>query len=281
VHAIVDSHVHLWNPQRLRYPWLDGLPQLNRPFLPDDFAAASAGTNVEKMIFVECGRDASQALAEVEWILELAKTEPRLRGIVAHASVEKGVAVREDLEALAAFPLVKGVRRLLQGESDLHYCLQPGFVAGVRLLAKYDFTFDLCIRHEQLSAATELVCLVPEVQFVLDHFGKPPVEAGQLEPWAVQLKKLAQLPNVVCKLSGLTTEADWQAWQPGQLQPYFAVAREAFGFDRVLFGGDWPVCTLATEYQRWVDTVAAATADASEADRKKLFQSNAERIYRI
>lgn len=281
MHGIVDSHLHLWNPQQLRYPWLDELPQLNRPFLPDDFDAASKGAGVAKMIFVECGRDPSQALAEAKWISELAKTEPRLRGIVAHASLENGDAVRNDLELLAALPLVKGVRRLLQGESEVEFCLRPEFITGVRLLAGFDFTFDLCIRHEQLPAVTELIRRVPEVQFVLDHFGKPPVKAGELIVWARHFTALARLPNVACKMSGLTTEADWQHWRAEDLQPYFDVALVAFGCDRVLFGGDWPVSTLATSYQRWLETVLQLTEGASEVDRQKLFQLNAENIYRI
>jgi L-fuconolactonase len=279
--AIVDAHVHFWNPALRRYDWLDGLPVLNRAFLPEDFAVASAGAHVAKMIFVECGCKTSQSLAEVDWVSHLAKTDTRVRGIVANARLEKGLGVRDEIAALAARPLVKGVRRLLEGERDAGFCLRPEFISGVKLLAEFGFTFDLCVRHEQLRAVTELVRRVPEVQFILDHLGKPPVREGKIRPWAGELKALGTLPNISCKLSGLTTEADWQGWQPAQLQPHFEVAREAFGFDRLLFGGDWPVCTLATEYPRWVDTVAAATADANEADRKKLFQSNAERIYRI
>jgi len=278
---IIDTHVHLWNPALLCYGWLDGLPALNRAFMPADFAAASAGAGVSKIMFVEGGADASQALPEVDWISALAKTETRLRGIVANAPLENAAGVREHLRQLACRPLVKGVRRLLQSESDAEFCLRPEFIAGVRLLADFGFTFDLCIRHEQLRAVTELVRRVPEVQYILDHFGKPPVRDGKIEPWATELKVLAKLPNVGCKLSGLTTEADWKTWQPDHLQPYFEVALAAFGFDRVLFGGDWPVCTLATEYQRWVDAVAVLTSEGSEADRKKLFQSNAERIYGI
>jgi L-fuconolactonase len=279
--CLVDSHVHLWNPELLRYTWLDGLPKLNRLFLPADFATASAKSNVTKMIFVECACEAMQSLAEVEMVSALAKNEPRLRGIVAHAALENGEAVCDDLEKLAGRPLVKGVRRMLQGESDPEFCLRPDFLAGVKALANFQFTFDLCVRHEQLRAATELVRRVPEVQFVLDHFGKPPVSAGKLEPWTTELKSLAALPNVNCKISGLTTEADWKNWQPEHLKPYFDVALESFGFDRVLFGGDWPVCTLATDYQRWVETVCALTSNATEEERKNLFQKNAERIYRI
>ena len=278
---IVDAHVHFWNSARLRFDWLAGLPALNRAFDSREFAAASAQAGVTKFIFVECGCEPRQALYEVEWISMLAKTEPRLKGIVAFAPMEKGAAVRAELSALANHPLVKGVRRNLQGEIDTGFCLQPDFIAGIKLLAEFDFTFDLCIRHDQLAAATELVRRVPEVRFVLDHFGKPPVKAGQVEPWATQLRALAELPNASCKISGLTTEADWENWKAEQLRPYFEVALGAFGSDRVLFGGDWPVCTLATDYHRWVEMVAAVTTSATEADRKKLFQTNAEKFYCI
>ena len=279
--SIVDSHVHLWNPAQLRYSWIDGLPALNRAFLPADFATASAGANVGKLIFIECGCEPAQSLAEANWISNLAKTEPRLKGIVAHALLEKGGSVQADFEKLAANPLVKGVRRNLQGERDAEFCLRPEFVAGVKLLAEFGFTFDLCIRHDQLRSAAELVCCVPQVNFVLDHFGKPDVRGKKTDSWAADLKTLATLPNVVCKISGLATEADWKSWQPADLKFYFERALECFGFNRILFGGDWPVATLATSYQRWLETVQNYFSFATEIDRIKLFQTNAERIYHV
>jgi len=278
---IVDSHVHIWNPHRLRYAWLDDLPQLNRPYLPEDFSAASAGAGLVKMIFVECGREAAQALDEVDWISTLANNEPRICGIVAHASLEKGEAARADLEKLSSRPLVKGVRRLLQCEGEADFCLRPDFVTGVKMLADFEFTFDLCIRHEQLRSVTELARRLPGVQFILDHFGKPPVRDGRIEPWATQLRDLAKLPNVSCKISGLTTEANWETWSAAKLRPYYEVALEAFGFDRVLFGGDWPVSTLATDYQRWVEAIHELASEFTDLDRRKLFQTNAEKVYRL
>jgi len=279
--AIVDSHLHLWDPTQLRYSWLTGLVELNRPFLPLDFASAAAEANVDKFIFVEGGCDPNQGLAEVDWVCSLKKTEPRLRGVVAHVPLEAGAGIKNDLEALAGRPLVKGVRRILQEEKDPSFCLQQNFVAGVKLLAGFGWTFDLCVRHEQLGAVTELVRNVPEVEFVLDHFGKPGVRNKVLEPWATNLKALARLPNVSCKVSGLATEADWKKWQVADLRPYFEIALESFGFERVLFGGDWPVATLATTYSRWVETVAKCTGSISDAERAKLFRTNAERIYRV
>jgi predicted TIM-barrel fold metal-dependent hydrolase len=279
--SIVDSHVHLWNPTQFRYAWLDGLPALDRPFLAADFSSASASADVRKMIFVECGCEPAQSLAEVDWISGLAKNELRLKGIVAYAPLENVEATRVKLQELAKCKLVKGVRRNLQGEHDAEFCLRPNFITGMKLLAEFGFTFDLCIRHDQLPMAAELVRSVPQVTFVLDHFGKPDVRGKKTEPWKVNLKMLAARPNVVCKISGLTTEADWENWQPDDLKYYFETALECFGFDRILFGGDWPVATLATNYVRWLETVQNYVSFATETDQIKVFQTNAERIYRV
>jgi L-fuconolactonase len=277
----VDAHVHWWDPGRFRYEWLDELPALNRAFLPGDYRNASSAANVGKMVFVECGCQSKQGLAEVDWIFGLAQQEPRIKGIVAHAPLEKGANVRRELEELARRPLVKGVRRSLQGERDSEVFLCPEFITGVSLLEEFGFTFDVCIRHEQLRAATDLARRVPNVTFVLDHFGKPSVREAKTEPWAGDLKAFAMLPNTVCKFSGLATEGEWQHWKPESFKFYLEWALECFGFDRVLFGGDWPVVTLATSYQRWLDLVAEFCRDAGEADLAKLFRTNAERIYRV
>ena len=233
------------------------------------------------MVFVESGCDPGQSLAEVEWVSALGVEDSRIGGIVAHAPLEQGDAVREHLVQLSAMPLVKGVRRLLQGESGVDFCLHPDFIEGVRLLEEFNFSMDLCIRHDQLAAVTELVRKAPSVQFVLDHFGKPPVKSGSLEPWRSELRGLAGLPNVSCKVSGLTTEADWQTWSTNDLKPYFETVIEFFGPDRMIFGGDWPVCTLASEYSRWMDTVLALTDSLSDDDRRKLFHSNAVNTYHL
>ncbi|MDB6017198.1 MAG: amidohydrolase 2 [Pedosphaera sp.] len=279
--SIVDSHVHWWEPALFKYSWLDGLPALNRAFLPAEMAEASATAKVGKLIFVECGGEAEQGIAEVDWVSNLAKEELRLKGIIARASLEKGKAVRAELTALARRPLVKGVRRLLQGEREADFLMRPEFVTGIEMLGEFGFTFDLCIRQDQLRGSVELVRRVPQVMFVLNHFGKPEVRSGRMEPWAADLKALAELPNVVCKLSGLATEADWRHWQAGDLKPYFERALECFGFDRVLFGGDWPVATLATSYDRWVETVRGMILGAKKTDWIKVFQTNAERIYHV
>jgi L-fuconolactonase len=279
--AIVDSHCHFWDPTRFHYAWNHDLPALNRAFVPADLAIVRTTAEVKKIIFVECDCAPAQSLAEADWVSDLAKSEPRLKGIIARASVEKGRAVRADLEKLASRPLVKGVRRNLQGEREVEFGLQPEFIAGIELLAEFNFTFDLCIRHEQMHSLVGLVKRIPQVTFVLDHFGKPDIRARKREPWATDLKALAALPNVVCKISGLTTEADWDNWRPDDLKFYFERALEGFGFNRLLIGSDWPMATLATSYQRWIETVQQLFSFATEAERIQLLQTNAERIYRV
>lgn len=280
---MVDSHVHFWNPQHLRYPWLQDVPALNRPFLPADLdeAARLAPAELRKIVFVEAGCEASLHLEEARWVTELAAREPRIRGIVANASVERGGVVREALAELARLPLVKGVRRLLQEEPDPAFCLQPAFVEGVRAVAEFGFTFDLCIFHHQLAAVIELVRRCPEVRFVLDHLAKPAAREQRLDPWRAGIRTLSALPNVVCKISGLATEADHTRWQPEQLRPYLEHVLDCFGFGRVLFGSDWPVATLAIRYARWVELVLEVAAAASDADRHRLFSGNAELCYRV
>jgi L-fuconolactonase len=280
VPIIVDAHVHLWNPEQFRYAWLDDLPALNCAMLPADLAKASGPASVSKFICVESGCDSSQCLAEADWITGFAEAEPRLKGIIAHAPLEKGKAVRPNLELLGRHPLVKGVRRNLQAESD-DFLNRPELVEGLKLLPEFNFTFDLCVCADQLPAVIELARGVPQVSFVLDHFGKPAVRDRSYGTWAHHVRELANLPNVACKISGLATEADWTNWRSEDLKPYFDHALTCFGWHRVLFGSDWPVATLATSYDRWIETVLELIPNARERERRQLFQTNAERIYRV
>jgi L-fuconolactonase len=276
---LVDSHVHLWDQAVQPYPWLNDMPALNRRHTPAEFRAAGGPVAVAKLIFVQCG--GADALIEVAWVDRLAREEPRIAGIVAQAPLEQGEVVASWLERLATIPRVKGVRRLLQDEPDDAFCLRPEFVRGVRLLPRFGFSFDLCIYHRQLANVIRLVRQCPQVSFVLDHLGKPGIRARQLDPWRAELRELATLPNVVCKLSGVATEADHAAWTAADLRPYLDHALECFGPARLLFGSDWPVSTLATDYPRWVATVDAALEGCTTEERQRIFARNAEAFYRI
>lgn len=279
---IVDAHIHLWDRPQFPRVWLDGLTALNRPFGLAEFREQAAGLPIAGMVFVETDVAPAYGLLEAQWAVSQADVDPRLCGVVATAPLDDGPQVRPYLDALAALgPLVKGVRRNLQDERDPDFCQREDFVAGVQLLAIYGFSFDICIRHEQLPAVTALVRECPEVTFVLDHLGKPAIREGLLDPWRDQLAALATLPNVACKVSGLATEGDWNRWQPDDLAPYVAHALAMFGPSRVLFGGDWPVVTLASSYRRWVETLDALTTHLSVSDQRLLWSDNARRWYRL
>ena len=278
---IVDTHLHIWDLDRLRYPWLANVPPLNKNHLIGDYRRACGPVAVAKMVFLQCECDAAQFQQEADWVTEVAQSDSRIRGIVPWAPLEKGVAAEAELAHLAANPLIKGIRRIIQFEPDQEFCLRPDFVRGVQLLPAYGLSFDLCINHTQLANTIKLVRQCEEVGFVLDHIGKPDIKAGHLDPWRAELKELAALPNVHCKLSGLVTEADHAKWTPADLQPYIDHVIACFGFDRVMFGGDWPVSTQASDYPRWVNTLDAALRGASAADLRKLYVTNAETFYRI
>lgn len=276
---IIDTHLHIWDPAKLSYPWHDSVPPLNRPFLLTDYDEHRAAVDVEGMVFLECDVAPVDRLPEAKWVTEQAAADPRIRAIIASAPLEDGTAASADLQALADLPLVRGIRRLIQDEPADDFCVRPGFVAGVKLLPEFGFTFEICVKHRHLANAVKLVRQCPEVMFILDHIGKPGIRDGLLEPWRQDIRDLAALPNAHCKVSGLVTEADHQNWTRDQLRPYIDHVIECFGFDRVMYGGDWPVSTLATKYPNWVATLDWAVSGCGEDEQRKLYRDNAVAFY--
>jgi L-fuconolactonase len=277
----VDAHVHLYDPGVIRYGWMKGKPVLEQQHLMAQLDAARGPVELEALVWVEVGADPGQYLQEASFVDGLARADRRIRAMVAAAPLERGAAVTPDLEKLAAHGLTRGIRRLLQDEPDDAFCLRPGFVEGVRLLARHGLSFDICVYHRQLAGAVELVRRCPEVRFVLDHAGKPGIRDGLMEPWRTHIAELAALPNVWCKLSGLITEADHVNWTREQLRPYIDHVIERFGFARVMFGSDWPVAEQTHRYDEWVEIVDQAVVDASDDERRKLFRDSAIAFYRL
>lgn len=279
---LLDAHVHLWEVDRFEYAWLESFPTLNRDHGLDDYERATEDAGVDGMVFVECTEsfDDEVSRQEVEWVESLAREEDRIRGIVAHASLEKGTDARPHLDWLSDRPLVTGVRRIVQEEPH-DFLRRPDFLNGIRLLNEYDFTFDLTVRAAQLDSAIALVDQCPEVKFVLDHLGKPGIRDAAWEPWSRRIAELAERENVCCKLSGVLTEASLDDWTYEGVAPYVDHALECFGVDRVLFGGDWPVLRLAADYATWVDVVGRYLQRWSPSEKRALCRENAERIYQL
>ncbi len=279
--AIIDAHVHLLDQRRFGYGWAAGAPSLARDWRLDDLARAAKPYEIEGVVFVEVDVDMPQYLDEAVWVEETAEADKRLKGAVVALPLERGPAVEPEIARVAALKTARGVRRLIQNQPDPEFMLRPGFLEALKLLPKYGLSFDICIFHPQLANALEMVRRCPEVSFVLDHIAKPGIKDARFEPWGGEIAALAKLPNVVCKLSGMTTEADHRAWTPAQLRPYIDHVVGCFGPDRILYGGDWPVSTLAGDYLQWLTTLEAATAHFSPAERRKLFRDNAVRVYRL
>ncbi len=278
---IIDTHLHVWDPALLRYPWLASSPLLNRRYDVNDFRQACGPVAVEQMVFLQAECDFAQFIDEAQWVTAQAQIDPRLTGIVPWAPLEQGDAARPALAQLAANPLIKGIRRIIQFEPDQAFCLRPDFVTGVQILPEYGFHFEICINHTQLANTLKLVAQCPNTTFILNHIGKPDIKQHVLEPWQQELRQLAAFPNVWCKLSGVVTEADHAHWTPADLQPYIDHVIDCFGFGRVMYGGDWPVAFLAAEYPRWVETLANAVSGCSDAELHQLFHDNAQSFYRL
>ena len=279
---IVDSHVHLYDTKRLNYAWLQAVPKINRTYVPSDYHKARAHVEVDKYVFAEVAVDPGLHLEEARFIQEIADADAKLAGMIAHLPLERGPAgVEADLAALKKLPALRGIRRLIEIERNPAFCLEPPFLAALRLLPSHNLTFDICVKQFAMTYAIELVKRCPDVSFVLDHIGKPDIKNGLREPWWSQLREMARFPNVVCKLSGVISEADHASWTAEQVKPYMAHAIDCFGFDRILYGSDWTVSELTHSYPDWVAILDEVVAGASEGEKRKLYRDNAIRTYRL
>jgi len=274
---VIDAHVHFWDPSALRYPWLAAEPALAAPFLPSDYTPLASG-EVDAVVFVEANPAPELAPEEVAWVNHLAESEPRIAGIVAFVDLLDESRRDASLARLNRTPRVVGVRYNIQHQ-PAGFALQPPFVRGVKAVGASGWPFDLCITADQLDDVIALVERCPDVTFVLDHCGKPAIRDHAFDAWARALERLASHDRVSCKISGLLTESREDQRSADLLARWIEHVRVCFGARRLLYGSDWPVCTLAGGAGRWRAIVDEVTATWPHADRQAFFADNALRIY--
>ena len=293
---IVDTHQHLWDLDLFHLPWAASSPVLNRSYRTADYLAATAGLNVVKAVYMEVDVTPEQQAAEAEFIIDLCQQAdaPTAGAVISGrpASAEFDAYIRR----FAASPYVKGVRQVLHvPDTPPQYSLAPAFVQGVQLLGELGLSFDLCMRPAELLDAAALVEQCPSTPFILDHCGNadPYVIKGDAsdvdaadpffhtaQQWRDGIDRLAGCSNVVCKISGIVARAK-PGWQAADLAPTINYCLDAFGPDRVIFGGDWPVCTLGASYAEWATALRQVIANRPEAEQRKLLHDNAVRLYRL
>ncbi|MEU5756887.1 amidohydrolase family protein [Streptomyces sp. NPDC047829] len=278
---VVDAHHHLWDLAVRDQEWLDGpeCAPLRRSFAPAELEAEARASGVTATVLVET----VNAAEETPELLALAAGSELIAAVVGWTDLT-APGVAEELARLASLPggaFLRGVRHQVQGEPDPDWLTRPEVLRGLRAVAAAGLVHDLVVRPHQLPAATRAAAAVPGLTFVLDHLGKPPIASGTREPWARRVRELAALPNTVCKLSGMVTEADRASWTVADLKPYADTVLDAFGPRRVMFGSDWPVCTLAARYGEVVASARELTAELDPAARAEVWSGTATRVYRL
>jgi L-fuconolactonase len=271
----VDAHQHFWDYDPELYPWIQPDWPIRKSFLPHDLKPFLDKTGFDACIAVQ----ARQTIAETKWLLDLAEQHPFIAGVVGWVDLQAG-APDTQFHDLAS-PKLAGVRHVAQDEPDDRFLVRKEFLRGVSILAGRQLAYDILIFPRQLPAAIELVRLFPDQRFVLDHIAKPSIRYGLIEPWAAQIRELAQSPNVFCKLSGMVTEARWYQWRLDHFRPYLDIVWEAFGEDRLMIGSDWPVCLLSADYLVTMGVVQTYLEQFAEPAREKVLGGNAARFYRL
>uniref|UniRef100_A0AAU1M3R0 Amidohydrolase family protein n=1 Tax=Streptomyces sp. NBC_00148 TaxID=2903626 RepID=A0AAU1M3R0_9ACTN len=278
---VVDAHHHVWDLAVRDQEWITGeeLAPIRRTFTLDDLEPEARAAGVVATVLVQTVTVAG----ETPELLALADGSTLVAGVVGWTDLT-APDVADALAALRALPgggRLAGIRHQVQGEDDPEWLLRPDVLRGLRAVAAAGLAYDLVVLPHQLPAAARAAALLPELTFVLDHAGKPPVATRATHPWAGHLRALAALPNTVCKLSGLVTEADPRTWTVEDLRPYADTVVEAFGPDRLMFGSDWPVCRLAAGYTEVLDAARALTGGLGEDEQRAVLAGTARRVYAL
>jgi L-fucono-1,5-lactonase len=273
----IDAHQHFWRYRADEYGWIDdSMAVLRRDVLPVESRREMAASRFDACVAVQT----RQTLEETRWLLSLADAHESIAGVVGWVDLQAGAGrLREQLEPFAAHPKFVGVRHIVQSEADDRFLLRPQVLEGLAVLAERDLPFDLLLYRRHLAVATECVARLPAHRFVLDHLAKPDIRGGEIDAWERDIRALAAHPNVCAKLSGLITEADWRGWTPAQIRPYLDVAFDAFGWQRLIVGSDWPVCLVAGSYSRTMDLVVDYLASRPAHEQDAILGGNAQRFW--
>ena len=273
----IDSHQHFWHYNPAHQVWMtDPMEVLRRDYLPGELKPLLKTFRFDGTIAVQ----ARQMLEETEWLLKLSDEHDIIKGVVGWVDL-RSPKLREQLERYAKQPKLAGVRHVVHDEPNDQFMLLPEFRRGIAQLGEFDLTYDLLLFPRHLPVAVQLVSEFPDQSFMLDHLAKPAIREGQITPWKDDLKRLAERPNIYCKLSGMVTEARWKQWQAQDFHRYLDSVLEAFGTERVMIGSDWPVCTLSGDYTATMSVVIDYVRQFPAAVREDILGGNCARFYGV
>jgi L-fuconolactonase len=273
----IDSHQHFWKYDPKVHSWMnDDMKIIQRDFLPQDLKPLLDKSGIHGCVAVQ----ASQTEAENDFLLSLSHENDFIEGIVGWVDLQsKDISGR--LEFYSGHPKIKGFRHIIQDEPDIDFMLRPSFLKGISKLYEFGFTYDILIYPKHLPNAYTLAKSFPNQLFVIDHLAKPNIKEQEIANWSSDLKKIASLENVYCKISGMVTEADWYNWKPENFTPYLETALEAFGVERLMNGSDWPVCTLSSSYENTYGIAKRFFSKLSENEQEQFFGGNATSFYQL
>lgn len=273
----IDSHQHFWKYDPKVHSWMnEDMKIIQRDFLPEDLKPLLDETGFDGCIAVQ----ASQSEEENSFLLSLAAQHNFIKGIVGWVDLQSKDIINR-LEYFSQHPKIKGFRHIIQDEEDIDFMMRPSFQNGIARLIEFGFTYDILIYPQHLPNAYNLAKLFPNQLFVIDHLAKPNIKEKEIVDWSREIKKIASLENVYCKISGMVTEADWYNWKPENFTPYLETALEAFGIGRLMYGSDWPVCTLSSSYQNTYGIAWDYFSKLSENEQGQFFGGNASAFYKL
>ena len=273
----IDSHQHFWNYNPLKDSWItDEMGALRNNFLPRNLKPILDANKIDGCVLVQV----DQSEEENDFLVTLAEENDFIKGVVGWVDFQAD-NIQDRLAYYASIKKLRGFRHIVQGESDDRFLMRPDFMRGISALQSHNFTYDILIYPHQLSVSIEFVRKFPTQKFVIDHLAKPEIKNGNIQSWKKEIREIAAMENIHCKISGMVTEADWQKWTYANVEPYLDVVFESFGIDRLMYGSDWPVCLLAGSYEKQLSITESYINSLSDTEQNKIMGANAFNFYNL